>query len=139
MKVKHQLAIWKLLLVFHLISIILFPCIEAPERFRLPRLFVFYYWKMFDFAEQGMLIANSLMTYIYPVTSFILLRIPAFEKTRTPPTVVRWVLILGVVYCCIDLIGCLISVPKEYHPYFSVIMDCLIAALSVWTIKTVNK
>lgn len=142
MNAKHQLAIWKLLLAFHLISVFLFPSIETSERFHLsamlPRLFVFFYWKAFDFAGKSMLLAK-IMVFVYTIASFLFLIIPAFKKTRNPPTVVCWVLILGVIYCCIDVIGCLIIVPQGYHHYFSVIMDCFIVTLSVWTLNTVKE
>lgn len=51
-----------------------------------------------------------------------------------------WNLITIIIYCSSDMIGCIFFVPGQYHiPIFSIIVDCCVIALSIWSLHSINR
>ena len=149
---KIQLIAWRLLLGYFIIETI--ELVTAHDIDILlqsslfPRMFVYYFWKTIALSSTGGSVRAVFLLMNFCVNGgvFLLLYIPAIllgavfsNKSGKLAKIIRLELVIVVIFCLIDLAGCIFSVPPHYHPLFSSVMDCFIILLSAWSIIMVNQ
>lgn len=151
MKLKVQRLLWALLLLYAIIETIELITSQTNgnllQNTTFPRLFVYYASRIEVFVKNGKYILAFLWSqFLVNGGIHLLLLVPvcmigarASKHYRVLCIIVRCDLGIILVYCLVDFVGCIVSVPSEYGPLFSAIMDVFVIALSVWSLQTNNK
>ena len=135
-----QQILWVILLVGYLITLQTFDYYNNS----VPRMFLFFDWQCLRLYPG---IAYNLWLNLFVTTGILLLLLapvilPAFYKVKGRVVwlkVLFWNYVAITVYCTVDIIGCVFFVPGQYHfPIISIILDCVVIALSTWSIKYGN-
>ena len=146
MKTKTRLIqriIWGVFVGFHIIETIVLLCAKDYSTGLLfPRMFVYYAAITEHIVNQGHLRLALLWQTAFVISGvFLLFLIPAcildIPKTimhGIPARIVRWDMIILVLFSLIDMVGCALTVRAVYHPVFSIILDFLVMTLSIWSL-----
>ncbi len=147
MKAKTQLIqriVWGVFSGYHIIETILLLCAKDYSTGLLfPRMFVYFATITEQIVNQGHIRLAFLWQHTFVISGvFLLFLIPAcildIPKTTLhgiPARIVRWDIIIIVLFCLIDIIGCALTVKTVYHPLFSIISDFLVIMLSIWSLS----
>ena len=141
MKTRIRQILWLLTVLCYSINLSLF---KYDDIF-VPQMFVYYDWQCLCLYPGTaynilfpLLVTTGIMTLL--LGPAILL---GFPKTFSHVFFSKYAfcnLIAIIVYCCVDVIGCIFFVPGQYHfPIFSIIVDCCVIALSIWSLHSVNR
>ena len=126
MKPKRQKTIWKIILAYFLCSIVF--------SFDL-RLFVYFEWlSEFFYSENNAFFAFLWGVFFTRLGLISLLLVPALQMNTDKPFFIYIVFALLIFCCIVDFVGCIISVPPNYHAYFSEIFDFCIILLAGWSL-----
>ena len=143
MKEKTQLLLWKLIFIFFLIGVFARPNtidIVTGSRSRFPQMFVYYFWKNQELVQRSNRFVSTLWAVLFCCGVEILFLILSFRKIRdSTPHTVLWTLVIFIFYSLADILGCVITVPPDNNPLYSIIMDGFVIVLSIWSILTIRK
>ena len=144
MKKRIQTVLWILVLLYSMLALIFDHRwgSNASHDYNnpLPRLLVFYFWLLEIITNRFGFIVGLFWGACLCSGGFIaFFGIPAvFAFRKTTRKLVVWDLVFLMLLCLIDVVGCLFYVQGDYHPHFSVMMDCFILSLSFWSIVKVT-
>ena len=141
MRKRIQAILWLFLFLWYYLNLSLF----KYDNLFVPQMFVYYDWQCLCLYPGT---AYNIMFPLFVTTGImtlllgpaILLGFPKIFSHEFFSKYVFWNLIMITAYCFVDICGCIFFVPGQYHfPAFSVIIDCFVIALSIWSIHTTTR
>ena len=132
---RIQLYFWRIVFSYYIFERIVNQFLGNMNEhyFPAPDLFAFYHWMpdtygwyfgIISAIVYGIVVFLFLMAFTF---NFIVVELPKINVKRY-----RTLLVIFMVICIVDAVGCFVIVPVDCHPLFSGIMDSLMIGLSVW-------
>lgn len=144
MSEKVQLFLWRAIAVLYSMGIVFpTPIIDQIQgkHTGFPEMFIFYFVAGSELYEKipyiFALIWDCTLASVGVMTMLLIMVLKGCRDTL--PKRVFWTVIVFIVYCTVDIIGCACAVPARYLPMYSIVMDCFVIILSIWTSISLHK